>query len=234
MALRIYDTDPDARPKKREKRAYEEYAFQFRTGRVVNGRPVSLAKWRVLAGDPQIAEAISLLMGGTVDEWDLTKEMCLEVLTDTDSVEIVVSGPDAIEDKMILWGRSGPIHECDGEFFLSPPEDAGKPCGCPRSLKERKAAAKAGRAPSPSITVPFRLAHDYDLGLGKFTSSSWKFAETIHEVKNELAAVGEEALCRLSIELVEFDLPDGEHVKYRKPRLEVLGSWNDAIAEPRD
>jgi len=234
MALRIFDTDPDAKPKRREKKTYGEYTFQFRTGRAVNGRPVSLAKWRVLTGDPKVAEAVSLLMGGTVEEWDPTKEMNLEILTDTDSVEIVIPGPDAIEDKLILWGRSGPIHECDGEFFLSPAEDAGKPCGCPRSLKERKAAAKAGRGPSPAITVPFRLAHDYDLGPGKFLATSWKFAETVHEVKNDLAEVGEEALCRLSIELVEFDLPDGEHVKYRKPRIDVIGSWNDAIAEPRD
>lgn len=232
MALRIFETDPDARPKPRKR--FEDYAFQFRPGRQVNGRPVSLAKWRVLTGDPEVADAIAMLMGGTPEEWDPAKEMHLEILTDTNSVEVVIAGPDVIEDKLILWGRSGPIHECDGEFYLSPPEEKGKPCGCPRSLKERKKAAKAGRGPSPAITIPFRLAHAYDLGVGRLMSTSWKFAETIHEVKNDLAEVGEEALCRLSLELVEFDLPDGEHVKYRKPRIDVLGSYNDAIAEPRE
>lgn len=235
MALRIFDTDPDAKPQKREKKTYDnDYAFQFRSGmQDKNRRPVSLANWRVLTGDPQVADAVAQLMGGSVDEWDPSKEDNLQVLTETNSVEIVIDGPDSIEDKLIQWGaQGGPIHECDGEFFLSPPEDKGAPCGCPHTLKDRKAAAKKKRGPSPHIKVTFRLAHDYDLGQGKLIATAWSLAQVIHEIKNDLAEVGEPALCRLIIEPVEFEL-DGETIRFKKPVIEVLGSYNAAIADER-
>ncbi|MFF4952271.1 hypothetical protein [Streptomyces chattanoogensis] len=232
MALRIFDTDPDAKPK--PKSTDYGYDFQFRSGMQKNRKPISLANWRVLSGRPDVSDAIAQLMGGSVSEWDPSKEMNLEVLTETNSIEIVIDGPDAIEDKLILWGRSGPVHECDGEFFLSPVEDKGKPCGCPKTLKDRKAAARAGRGPSPAINVTFRLAHDYDLGRGKLIATAWSMAEVIHTVKNDLERVGEPALCTLTIEKVEYTNKDGENVSFKKPVIEVLGSYNDAIAEERD
>jgi hypothetical protein len=45
--------------------------------------------------------------------------------------------------------------------------------------------------------------------------------------------VGEPALCRLRIEHVEYVNTDGENVEYRKPVIDVLGSYNAAIAETR-
>jgi hypothetical protein len=234
MALRIFATDPDAKPAPRKKVEFSnDFAFQFRSGRQVNNRPVSLPNWRVTTGDPLVADAVSLLMGGKPDEWETSKEDYLEVLTETDSVEIVINGSKAIEDKLILWGRSGPVHECDGEFFLSPAEDKGKPCRCPQYMTERKELARSGRGPAPHIVLNFRLAHDYDLGKGRLISTAWTLAEVIHEVKDALDAIDGEALCRLELVHVQFTNKAGINVDYRKPVITVLGSYNDAIAEER-
>jgi hypothetical protein len=232
MGVRIFETDPDAKPKPRRQFA-NDVAFQFRSGRMANNRPQSLADWRVTSGDPEVAKAIALLMGGTVDEWETSKEDFLEVLTDTNTVQVVIDGTKAINARMILWGRSGPIHECDGVEFLSPDEDRGTPCGCPPLLADRKAAARAGRGPQPNTTVSFRLAEDYDLGIGKFTSTSWDLVSVLHEIEDELERIGGEALCTLSLELVQFTTSAGKNVEYRKPVIKVLKSWNDAIAEER-
>jgi hypothetical protein len=233
MALRIFATDPDAERKPKPRVYDNEYAFQFRSGRQVNGRGVGLSNWRVLTGDPAIADAVAQLMGGQPAEWNPAKEMNLEVLTSSDSVEIIIEGSDAIEDKLILWGPRGPLHECDGEFFLSPAEDKGKACGCPSTLKERKRLARADRGPAPAITVSFRLAEDPELGRGKLLATAWSLAEVIHLIKADLDTVGEPALCRLRIEHVEYVNADGENVEYRKPVIDVLGSYNAAIAETR-
>ncbi|MFF8942857.1 hypothetical protein ACF1A5_11410 [Streptomyces sp. NPDC014864] len=241
MALRIFDTDPDAKPKPRKAKVeYERPVFQFRSGMQVRNEktrkmdPVSLANWRVLTDDPAIAEGIAELMGGTPDEYDPTKAMHLHVLTESPSVEIVINGSKAIEDKLILWGPGGPVHECDGEFFLSPAEDAGQPCGCPSTLAERKDLAKRRRGPSPSINVTFRLAGlGYELGTGKLIATAWSLAEVIHEVKDALDAVEGEALCRLTLEHVQYTNKAGIDVSFRKPVIEVLGSYSDAIAEER-
>ncbi|MEU5149750.1 hypothetical protein AB0G42_21535 [Streptomyces yangpuensis] len=242
MALRIFNTDPDAKPEPRKPVEYTrtEYAFQFRSGMQVynpekkKNEPVSLANWRVLTADPVVADAIAELLGGAVEEYDPTKELNLHVLTDSPSVEIVIEGSKSIEDKLILWGAAGPIHECDGEFFLSPPEDKGAPCGCPPILSERKELAKKRRGPSPAIVVPFRLAgHGYELGVGKLMGTAWSLAEVIHEVKEALDRVEGEALCRLELEHVQYVNKAGIDVSYRKPVITVLGSYNDAIGEQR-
>jgi hypothetical protein len=242
MALRIFDTDPDAKPKKREaKRDYERPVFQFRSGMQVfnkqkrRNEPVSLPAWRVLTDDPTIADGIAELLGGTPEEYDPTKAMNLHVLTDAESVEIVINGSKAIEDKLILWGQGGPTHECDGEFSLLA-ADRGEPCGCPRTMAERKELAKQRppRGPAPSINVTFRLAGaGYDLGAGKLIATAWSLAEVIHEVKDALDQVDGEALCRLTLEHVQYTNKAGIDVSYRKPVIEVLGSYNDAIGEER-
>ncbi|MFD4538337.1 hypothetical protein [Streptomyces bauhiniae] len=234
MALQIFATDPDAKPKPKPEHEFSnDYVFQFRSGMVVKKKPVSLANWRVLTGDPTVADAVAQLLGGAVEEYDPTKEMNLQILTDTPSVEIVLAGSKAIEDKLILWGRTGPVHECDGVAFLSPPERKGEPCGCPKLMSERKEAARQGIGPAPSINVTFRLAHDYELGKGKLIASAWTLAEVIHEVKDDLDRVEGEALCRLTLEHVSYTNNAGIKVDFRKPVIEVLGSYNDAIAEER-
>lgn len=235
MALRIFDTDPDAKPQKRElKPEFERPAFQFRSGMQRDRKPVSLSAWRVLTDDPAIAAGIAELYGGTPDEYDPTKDMNLHVLTEARAVEIVIDGSKAIEDKLILWGPAGPIHECDGATFLSPAEDKGQPCGCPSLMSERKDLARRKRGPAPSINVTFRLAgRGYELGVGKMIATAWTLAEVIHEVKDALDAVDGEALCTLELVEVKFVNKDGQGVEYRKPVITVLGSYNDAIGEER-
>jgi hypothetical protein len=55
----------------------------------------------------------------------------------------------------------------------------------------------------------------------------------LHEIEDELERIGGEALCTLSLELVQFTTSAGKNVEYRKPVIKVLKSWNDAIAEER-
>jgi hypothetical protein len=155
----------------------------------------------------------------------------MEVLTAAPSVQIVLSGADAISDRLIQWGRKGPVHECDGMYSLME-RNFGEPCGCPELLMQRKAAARDEMGPAPYIKTTFRLAEDYDLGLGQFISTSWDLLISLHEVRNELDAVGGgEALCELSLELVEYTTKKGIDVSYRKPVIKVLKSWSEAIAE---
>jgi len=230
MALRIFETDPDARPKATFS---DDTVGRFHGGKQENGVPVALAEWRVTTGDPDVAAAISQLMGGTPDETDSTSENFIEVLTGTSKVQVVLSGADAIKSDLKLWNGSNLIHHCDGVEFLSPDEDRGKPCRCPELMEDRKAAAKSKRGPSPSISVTFRLAEDYELGLFRLQTGSWKLAEVLHEVENGLDRIDGEALCSLELELVEYTTKKGRDVSYRKPVIRVLKSWSDAIAAPK-
>ncbi len=229
MAIRIFETDPDAMPKGTFS---DDTVGRFHGGRQENGVPVALSEWRVTTGDPEVADAISQLMGGTPVETDSTSENFIEVLTERGKVSAVLSGPDAIASDLKLWNGSALIHHCDGVEFLSPDEDKGKACGCPELMEDRKAAAKSKRGPSPSIAVTFRLAEDYELGLFRLQTGSWKLAEVLHEVENSLDRIDGEALCSLELEHVEYTTKKGRDVSYRKPVIRVLKAWSDAISEP--
>ncbi|MFK0290310.1 hypothetical protein ACIQU6_07485 [Streptomyces sp. NPDC090442] len=226
--LRIFETDPGSMPKPRFQ---DDIVGRFRSGRLVGKRPQALATWRVTTGDPTVAGAVAQLMGGTAEEWETSGEDSTEVITDAERVKVVIDGPDAIRASMVLWGRQGPIHECDGRFFLSLEEDKGKACGCPELLADRKAAARAERGPSPNIRVAFRLADDVELGKFRFVSSSWELVKVLHEIEDALERVGGPALCELGLEAVEFVTKTGQAVSYRKPVIKVIKAFNDAIAD---
>lgn len=237
MATRIFETDPDSQPKDRPAYTKVDVDLFFRSGMTVPNaktgklEPTTLSEWRLTTGEPEIADKVSELYGGEVAEWDTPKDDCLQVLTNAKAIPIVVSGSDAIEDRLILWGRSGPIHECDGRFHLSPPELAGQECDCPDLLMDRKALARSGRGPAPHVSLTFRLADDYDLGVAKFTSTSWDLLVSLHSVRNALDSIGGEALCSLSLELVEYTTKKGRFVSYYKPVISPISSWSDAISE---
>jgi hypothetical protein len=230
MAIRIFETDPDALPKGTFS---DDTVGRFHSGRSVNNVPEALADWKVTTGDPDVAAAIAQLMGGQPEETDSTSENFIEILTGTNRVKVVLSGASAVSSDMKLWNGNVLIHHCDGVEFLSPETDKGIACGCPPLMEDRKANAKSKRGPSPSISVLFRLAEDYDLGLFRFQTGSWKLAEVLHEIENALDKVDGEALAELSIELVEYTTKKGRDVSYFKPVIKVLKSWNDAIAEPK-
>lgn len=232
MALRIFETDPAAKPKPRQ--FADDFVGRFRSGRMVGNRPESLATWRVTTGDPEVADSVTKLMGGTSNEWETTGEDFNEIITETDKVLIVIESPKALTADMKLWGRSGLIHHCDGVEFLSPEEDAGVPCGCPPLMEDRKAQAKSGRGPSPYTNLVFRLADDYHLGKFRFQSTSWKLVEVLHEIDNALSMVKGEALAELSLELVEFTTKAGRDVSYRKPVVKVLKPYAEAVADAPD
>jgi len=242
MGLRIFDTDPDAKPApKTENKEYDKPAYSFRTGMSVpdpknpkKTKGISLPKWRVVTDDESVAQGIAELFGGSAEEFDPTKEQNWHVLTDADSVEVVIDGSKAVDDKLVQWGGpGGPIHECDGVTSMLP-EDKGEPCGCPSTMKERKDRANKGRGPKPAINVDFTLVgHGAELGKGKLIATDWTLAGMIFEIKDELDAVDGPALCELKRVHVEYVSEIHGPVSYYHVDIVVKGSYNDAIAEER-
>lgn len=230
MALRIFDTDPDAKPKQRV--SYnDDYAARFYMGRQVDNQPEALSEWRVMVADPAVGQAIAQLFGGAPVETDSSADKFIEILTTSAKVPVILDGPTAITSDMKLWNRGKLVHHCDGVEFLSPDDKAGRPCGCPTMFAARKQAARDYLGPAPAINVKFRLADDPDLGLCHFQTTSWTLAEVLHEHDDALHRIGGEAYAELSIELVEYTTKKGRHVEYLKPVIKVVKAWQDAIAD---
>ncbi|MER5638411.1 hypothetical protein ABT095_15800 [Kitasatospora sp. NPDC002227] len=231
MALRIFETDPAAMPKA----AFaDDTVGRFHPGKSVDGLPVALSEWRITTGDKAVADAVAQLFGGSVVDTESASERHLEVQTDRAKVLVVLDGPESVTSDLKLWNGSNLVHHCDGVEFLSPEDLAGRPCGCPTLMEDRKAAHKRKMGPGPAISITFTLADDPELGTFRCQTGSWKLAEVLHELDNALTRVGAPALAELALEHVEYDTKAGRHVSYYKPTVKVLKAYNDAIADQRE
>nr|BEK66817.1 hypothetical protein KPHV_40440 [Kitasatospora purpeofusca] len=233
MALRIFETDPDALPKGS---FVDETVGRFHSGKQdEDGVPIALPHWRITTDDPSVGDAVAQLFGAVAvvdDESEAIRNV--EVLTDRGTVLVVIDGPESVQSDMKLWNRGNLVHHCDGVEFLSPEERAGQVCGCPALMEERKAQAKRFMGPSPSISVTFALADDVELGKFRFQSGSWKLAEELHILDNALTKVGRPVLAELTLQLVEYTTKKGRDVSYFKPVVKVLKAWHDAVADPKE
>lgn len=243
----IWDADPDAAPKERPSFA-DDIAGRFRSGRLVKmgtkETPESLNEWRVTTGDPTVAAKIAELLGGVVEEWDTEKEDNLQILTDAKTVQIIIE-PDGVDAsfKMFMPG-AGLTHHCDGFTYLSPDEDRGQPCGCPKLIAERKLKAQQMRGPKPSVDVEFRLADAPDLGKFRFNSGSWKLVEALGPLfadldkygnagDEESGEPGRQVRASLTIKNVSY-VPQkgpraGQTVSYNVPEIKIFGAYEDAV-----
>lgn len=222
---------PNGAPEKK-KSFQDDVVGRFRSGYVANKRPVALTEWRVTTGDPEVADAIvDLLNGDEVKEWDAAGEDNLETFTTANSVEIILDGPKALRQAMILWGRNGKIiRKSDGETIEYPDNLKGEPDPqAGQSLAERKEAAREGTGAEPQIEVYFRLAENPDLGIFKFQSGSWSLASDLgyNGVAEALEEIDGPAKATLALEEVSFVAKNGpragQTVTYTKPVLTING-----------
>lgn len=243
MALDIWETDPENKPKERV--TYSDDTV----GRLHSGymdetdprkpRPVALSEWRFSTGERTVAGAVAELFGGTpVENEESGSERFIDVFTKATKIPVII-GPGGIESDMKQWINGKLVHHCTGARFLSHPDEEkiGQPCGCPALFAERKQRAKDYMGPNPAITVTFQLADDPELGTFKYQTGAWTLAKILHESEDALARVGKggPVLAELELEYVEFVLTKGKDrgqtVSYTKPVIRIKKSYNDAIAE---
>ncbi|MCP3800211.1 hypothetical protein NLX83_13175 [Allokutzneria sp. A3M-2-11 16] len=221
MSLRIFETDPDAKRKSRNTFA-DDIVGRFRGGMLAGRRPVALSEWRVTTDDPDVADRVAALFGGEPEEWDTDRADVHQVLTTTAVVPIVIESADCLRARMTLFGLQGPIHVCDGMYSLAD-DDRGEPCGCPRSLQDRKDLAKSGKGPKPDISLKFRLADDPDLGLFLFGSGSWSLVNDLPDLESRLADADGPVRAELRLVHVQYTTKKGRDVEYHRPEIAITG-----------
>ena len=236
MGLKIFGTDPEQQPKPRQSFS-DDVVGRFRSGHVVNKAPVALQEWRVTTGDPDVADVVHDLLGGDEpQEWDANGEDNLEVFTAAKEVEILLAGPSALRQRMVMWGRQKMIYASDGETIVYPDARKGEPDpDADLSFQERKQKGQDGVGPVPQIEIYFKIVGQEDLGIFKFQSGSWSLAQDLvrNDTDQDLAdysADSETGAVRatLGLEEVSFVAKSGPRagktVSYTKPVLTIKGA----------
>ena len=194
----------------------DDVVGRFRSGAQIQGRPVALSQWRLTTGDPTVAAEVATLLGGTPGEWVTTTDESLEVMTEAEELDVVLTG---LKSNFLLWGRGKqPLRTCDG---TTQGDDARSPCVCPPDIREHKEQSRAGTACQPNVQAMFRLATNPDLGLFRFISSSWQLAADINDLEEALAGRGGEAPATLKLGLVEYETKTGRQVSYTRPYIAI-------------
>ncbi|WP_434094523.1 hypothetical protein [Streptomyces jumonjinensis] len=195
---------------------------RFYAARHEAGRPVAMGAWCVATTDDHVAAVVSDLCGGVPKPSASEAGAVTEVLTSSDRVMVLLEEA-SVAFRMVATGAEESLHACDGARFLEPAAMRGTACGCPPGLSDRRAAALAGRGPSPEVRLGFRLAGCPGLGVFSLVSTSWELAEELPELADALRRAGAPLLCALVYERVDFVTRSGVPVSYRRPRVEIGG-----------
>jgi hypothetical protein len=139
MALRIFETDPDAKPK--PKVSFDDGTVgRVHSGKMVPGKngtlvPESLDHWEFSTGDIEVSNALGDLFRAPVVDTESEAENFIRIEdTRTDSLEIILH---SITSDMKQWAQGKLVHHCDGVAYLSGEDFSGndvtgRPCGCPQ------------------------------------------------------------------------------------------------------
>jgi hypothetical protein len=196
--------------------AQDDVVGRFRSGHQISGRPAALTEWRITTGDPEVASEVYDLLGGDApQEWEARAEDNIEVFTASKEVEIILAGPKALRQRMVLWSRAGKlISDSDGETLSDGDVEA----------------HVTSNGPAPQIEICFRLAARPDLGVFVFQTGSWSLAQQLatDQIEAKIAGARAPVAARLSLELVSFVSKNGpkagEDVRYTRPVFS-LTAW---------
>jgi hypothetical protein len=180
-----------------------------------------LSEWRVTTGDPDIAERIAELLGGTPEESGTDRSDNIQVMTSASRVPVHIQSANDLRTRMILHRHRAPAHGCERMYFLAD-QERGQPCGCRDLHPERKEHTKCG-GPKPDISLRFRLSADPKLGTFLFASGSWSLVADLPEVERRLSEADGPVAADLGIIRVQYTTKDGKGVAYHRPEITVTG-----------
>lgn len=183
-------------------------AGRFSYNLVRRNRPRTLSTWRVTSASPHTARCLANLLGGHPQPDPVSGQV--EVITTTDSLDILLAGPEALT---VRWER-GARHACDGIT-----QNGGRPCACPSAYAERRALAKQGRGCQPRAEARFRLQNAPVLGTFAFAHGDWPFVGLVLMTRTELSRrkTGHPVRARLALRRTMHRLHSGRQLAYTRP-----------------
>ncbi|MEU9997534.1 hypothetical protein [Streptomyces sp. NPDC050848] len=182
--------------------------------------PAATGTWHIGARDGEMTARLAALFGKPSDRPTAGCSLALCVDSRLTVLPIVIEERESISVQMVRRGGRAAAHACDGESWVLPAARAGEPCGCPRTMAERRVAARSGFGPKPDITMIFRLADAPGVGRFAFRTSSWDLAGELERVLPAFGPTGLPDRFRLLLATGEFVGRGGTRVRYARPGVE--------------
>lgn len=143
------------------------------------GFPTKLASWRLTSPNKVMIEEAADLYGGTVNPWARDGASEWEVITTTDTLDVLIPPvPASFRQSWELWTANGCQRDCDG---ITDRKGA-MPCQCPADIDQRREMAQKGNACKPITRLAVVLPQMSGLGI-------WQLSTTGRNAAGEFAAL---------------------------------------------
>lgn len=206
---------------------------RIRIGQQVAGgngkrRPDKLEHFRLTSPSQPLIASAAEAFGGTVKPWTSPAGNQWEVVTTTDTLDVVLLPDMALTQWNEMWSGGGCTRRCDGKWETL----SDQACLCPAEAAVRRELAAKGQACKPTTRLSVMLPALPDIGIWRLEVHGWYAATELLGSLHLAGLTGATAIrARLRLEQRETKRPGQPTMRYGVPVLELPGLSVDAMLE---
>jgi hypothetical protein len=192
------------------------------------GNPTKLDKFRLTSKSRDALDAAAAVYGGTVTAWSSPDGDAYELLTDTNTLDVVIPPGNALSQWYEMWSGAGCQRRCDGQTETI----SGKPCLCPADQTQRTELSARGGACRPTTRLSVILPNVKSVGIWRLESHGYHAAVElagIAELLQQVSATDKYLPATLRLEQRSARRA-GKLSRFAVPVLEVGATVQEAIA----
>lgn len=192
------------------------------------GAPTKLDKFRLTSKSREALDAAAAVYGGTVTAWSSPDGDAFELLTDTNTLDVVIPPGNALSQWYEMWSGAGCQRRCDGQTETI----SGRPCLCPADQTQRTELSARGQACRPTTRLSVILPNVKSVGIWRLESHGYHAAVElagIAELLQQVAATDKYLPATLRLEQ-RSARRNGKLSRFAVPVLEVGATVQEAIA----
>lgn len=152
------------------------------TGKI---RPAKLDTWRLTSPSEKAIQVAAEIYGGQPQPWDGGEGDQWQVVTQTNTLDILIPPFEIVSQSFELWSGGGCQRRCDGYVE----ELSMKPCMCPDDPNERMEQAAKGKACKATTRLRVILPRLPGVGVWRLETHSWNAAVTLAATASMLASL---------------------------------------------
>jgi len=144
------------------------------------GAPTKLETFRLTSKSKEAIDAAAEVYGGKIGTWSGPDGQEYELITETNTLDVVVPPGNALSQWYEMWSGAGCQRRCDGQTETL----TGSPCKCPTDQAQRTELSGRGQACRPTTRLSVILPQVRTVGI-------WRLETHGYHAATELAGVAE-------------------------------------------
>jgi len=144
------------------------------------GAPTKLETFRLTSKSKDAIDAAAEVYGGAVGTWSGPDGQEYELITETNTLDVVVPPGGSVSQWYEMWSGAGCQRRCDGQTETL----SGGPCKCPTDQAQRTELSGRGQACRPTTRLSVILPQVRTVGI-------WRLETHGYHAATELAGVAE-------------------------------------------